>query len=101
MKNISILFLLLLLMQCATDSLTGTVDDTDTGIAIAGKVIGQNGEGIPNVIAKLNNTGFSDTTARLSEYRELGAHLCRELPVRCVGRWGTHGAGPQQSQCLA
>jgi hypothetical protein len=58
----ALFLLIILLLNCNTFQTAGTVDDTDTGISISGKVLTKDGHGVPLVITRLAKTGFKDTT---------------------------------------
>ncbi len=54
--------------MCTDNSTSGTADTTSTGIALEGKVLTQNGNGAPNVLARVANSDISDLTNESGHY---------------------------------
>ncbi len=50
------------------NNISGTVDDTENEILIAGKVITNDGKGVPLVIVRMTRLNFSDTTGSEGNY---------------------------------
>ncbi len=62
-KNILLLFCILFVVLCTEKPTEGTVDETDTQIALVGYVIdGGTNKGIKDLVIRLAKTGFNDTT---------------------------------------
>jgi len=53
---------------CTEQSLSGSDIGNENAISLTGKVLNKSDEGVPNVIAKLSQIGFSDTTNSKGEY---------------------------------
>ncbi len=60
--------LVLTFWSCGDKTTSGTTDTTDTGIALEGKVITQNSEGVSGLLVKIANTELSDVTEQNGHY---------------------------------
>lgn len=65
----ALIFLCFTLEYCTNNSIkSGTIDETDTQIALKGRVVNSTGSGVWGVIARLKSIGLSDTTNIYGEY---------------------------------
>jgi hypothetical protein len=56
-------------LSCNKEQLTGSDVGNEDAIALSGRVLNKNGDGIANVVVKLSRIGFADTTNAQGSYK--------------------------------